>query len=51
MTPHGLAHIKTRLLSCPDLAALRRVWKGFSPEYQKHHEVLKLKEDLKKVLK
>ena len=50
-TAAGLTHVKTRLLSCPTLDALRRVWDGFSDEYKRHPEVWKLKEDLKKVLK
>jgi hypothetical protein len=51
MTETGLAHVRLRLLSCPDLAALRRVWEGLGVEYQRHPDVMKLKEDLKQVLK
>jgi hypothetical protein len=49
-TPAGRAHIKTRLLSCPSLDALRRVWDGIAPAYQRNPEVMKLKDDMKKAL-
>lgn len=50
-TAAGITHVKTRLLSCPTLDALRRVWDGIGNDYQRHPEVMKLKDDLKKVLK
>lgn len=49
-TAAGLTHVKARLLSCPSLDALRRVWEGLGSEYQRHPEVMRLKEDLKKAL-
>lgn len=47
----GVTHVKARMMQAPNLAALRRLWEGFNPVYQRHPEVMKLKDDLKKVLK
>lgn len=43
----GLAHVKSRLLSCPDLASLRRVWDGLGYDYVRHPDIIALKDQLK----
>ena len=50
-TKTGIAHCTTRLLQCPDLAALQRVWNGIAKEYQHHPEVVAIKDQMKEALK
>lgn len=50
-TPTGVAHLVGRLSSCPNLAALRKVWEGIHPDYQRHPDIMALKEKMKETLK
>ena len=47
MTPQGKAHCVVRLTSCPDIAALRRVWGNLAVAYQSDPELIELKDRLK----
>ena len=47
MTDHGLAYVIYRLGVCPNLEALRRVWGNLGVEYQRHPEVIAMKDRLK----
>lgn len=51
MTPQGRAYVISRLTSCPDLAALRRVWESVSYEYKGDADIVALKDKLKGQLK
>lgn len=46
-TKAGLAHVTSRLTSCPDLASLRRAWESLGLDYQRHPDVIALKDRLK----
>jgi len=49
-TPQGISHCITRLGSCPDMAALRRVWSGLGVFYQRHPSVIEAKDAMKREL-
>lgn len=49
-TTAGKAHVVSRLTSCPDLAALRRVWANIAIAYQRDPEIAALKDRLKEEL-
>ena len=46
-TATGKAHCVSRLTSCPDLTALRRVWESLAVAYQREPELVALKERIK----
>jgi hypothetical protein len=50
MTPEGRTFAKQRLLSAPDLAALRRVWDSLGLDYARDPEIAALKDRLKEEL-
>lgn len=43
----GLAHVKSRLIQAPDLAALRATYERFGKDYRSHPEIVALKDRLK----
>lgn len=51
MTPTARAYVENRLTSCPDLAALRRVWENLGVEVQHDAAIIALKDRLKESLK
>ena len=47
MTPKGRSYVVNRLLSCPDLATLRKVWGQLGVEPKNDAEIIALKDRLK----
>ena len=47
MTQKGRSYVVNRLLSCPDLATLRRVWGQLGVEPKNDAEIIALKDRLK----
>lgn len=50
MTPEGRAYVVTRLTTCPDLAALKRVWGNLGHDYQRDQTILETKDRMKEQL-
>lgn len=47
MTPAGKSYVTSRLVSCPDLASLAKVWGQLGLDYQRDPDVIALKDQLK----